>query len=721
MAKRIVYLGAILIALFAGSRLNADEGMWLLDAIGTLPTAQMKSHGLELTPDQIFSNTDPSLKDAIVLLGGGTGGFVSAEGMIVTNHHVAFAGIRALSSVQDDYLKNGFLASTKEQELSTSYNADIVQSMTDVTAEVFSAATDTMNEGDRERAIRSKRKEIEDKWQDSTKLGCRVVDMYGGAKYYMFVSLRLEDVRLVYAPPQAIGNFGGETDNWMWPRHTGDFSLMRAYTGPDGKPAKYAKENVPYKPRKFLPVSTQGVQEGSFAMIMGFPGRTYRYREALGVQLAQEETLPWTEELYNTRIDVINRWSDNDRAIALKYASKLRGLANTKKNYSGTLAGLRRTNLVAAKKSADENLAAFIAANPDLARRAGTTLADLTAATDELRTINKKNVYMNSINTGMELFQIAAKLGSYFTSLKKDDKGTLRDPEEKDLQPIREWMGKNFKDYEANLDKDMITALILENAKLPVNQQLKTFAAIYKTKTGNDRERAVRDFVDELFEDTELATLAGCEKLLKGDPEDILDDEAVKFYRKYSAEAGPVAAKQQGLLAKLTRLRTKYVEALLEWRKNTVTYPDANRSLRFTYGEVVPLAPRDAASYSTTTTLTGVMEKESDAEEFLVPGKLKELWRKKDFGRYVDPKLNDVPVAFISNLDITGGNSGSPVINGKGELIGCAFDGNWDGVVGDYVYEERMNRCIAVDSRYMLFVIDKFSGAENILKELVIH
>ena len=721
MAKRIVYLGAILIALFAGSRLNADEGMWLLDAIGTLPTAQMKSHGLELTPNQIFSNTDPSLKDAIVLLGGGTGGFVSAEGMIVTNHHVAFAGIRALSSVQDDYLKNGFLASTKEQELSTSYNADIVQSMTDVTAEVFSAATDTMNEGDRERAIRSKRKEIEDKWQDSTKLGCRVVDMYGGAKYYMFVSLRLEDVRLVYAPPQAIGNFGGETDNWMWPRHTGDFSLMRAYTGPDGKPAKYAKENVPYKPRKFLPVSTQGVQEGSFAMIMGFPGRTYRYREASGVQLAQEETLPWTEELYNTRIDVINRWSDNDRAIALKYASKLRGLANTKKNYSGTLAGLRRTNLVAAKKSADENLAAFIAANPDLARRAGTTLADLTAATDELRTINKKNVYMSSINTGMELFQIAAKLGSYLTSLKKDDKGTLRDPEEKDLQLIREWREKFFKDYEANLDKDMMTALILKNAELPANQRLKTFAAIYKTKTGNDRERAVRDFVDELFEDTELATLAGCEKLLKGDPEDILDDEAVKFYRKYSAEAGPVAAKQQGLLAKLTRLRTKYVEALLEWRKNTVTYPDANRSLRFTYGEVVPLAPRDAASYSTTTTLTGVMEKESDAEEFLVPGKLKELWRKKDFGRYVDPKLNDVPVAFISNLDITGGNSGSPVINGKGELIGCAFDGNWDGVVGDYVYEERMNRCIAVDSRYMLFVIDKFSGAENILKELVIH
>jgi hypothetical protein len=364
---------------------------------------------------------------------------------------------------------------------------------------------------------------------------------------------------------------------------------------------------------------------------------------------------------------------------------------------------------------------AFIASKPELARRSGTALADLKAATDELRTINKKNVYMNSINTGMELFQIAAKFSSYVTSLTKDDKGNMRDPEEKDLQPMREWIGTFFKDYEANLDKDMMTALILKNAELPADQQVKTFGAIYGNKTGNERDRTVREFVDGLLEDTRLATKDGCEKLLTRDVDDVLDDEAMKLYKQYSAEVSPVSAKYQSILAKLTRLRTKYVEPVLQLKNASVSYPDANRTLRFTYGKVVDLRPRDAVAYSVSTTLTGVMEKESDTEEFLVPAKLKELWQKKDFGRYADPKLKDVPIAFISDLDITGGNSGSPVINGKGELIGCAFDGNWEGVVGDYVFEERMNRTISVDARYILFVLDKFSGAKNIMKELVIH
>lgn len=263
----------VLAMLFSISTLqvNADEGMWLLDSISKLPMDGMKKAGLELTPEQIFSNTNPSLKDAIVLLPGGTGGFVSEEGLIVTNHHIAFAGIQELSSEGDDYLKNGFLATSRDKELSTSYTAEIVQTITDVTDEVLSATTDEMKEDERERATRSKRKEIEDRVQDSTNLACRVADMYGGVKYYLFTSLQLKDVRLVYAPPEAIGVFGGETDNWTWPRHTGDFALMRAYVGPDGKPAKYSELNIPYTPRKFLPISLDGVPEHSFAMIMGFP------------------------------------------------------------------------------------------------------------------------------------------------------------------------------------------------------------------------------------------------------------------------------------------------------------------------------------------------------------------------------------------------------------------------------------------------------------------
>ncbi|MBI5474067.1 MAG: S46 family peptidase [Ignavibacteriae bacterium] len=717
MLKRILFLILVLTA----SRLNADEGMWLLDAISKLPIAEMKSHGLELTPEQIFSNTNASLKDAIVLLPGGTGGFISAEGLIVTNHHIAFAGIQELSSVQDDYLKNGFVATSKDKELETSYTAEIVQTITDITSEVLSVVNDTMRAEERERAIRSKRKEIEDKMQDSTKLACRVTDVFGGVKFYLFTSLQLKDVRLVYAPPSAIGVFGGETDNWMWPRHTGDFSLLRAYIGPDGKPAKYAKENIPYKPRNFMPVSTQGTPEGSYAMVMGFPGRTYRYREAAAVQLAQEETLPLTQELYKVRTGIIERWGQKDRAIAIKYATKLRRLANSQKNFVATLAGLRRTDLVNRKKAEEARFASSIASNPELSNKYGTVLSDLKSANDELRATNRKNIYLGGLGGAVEALGVAGRLVTYLNSLKKDEKGTLREPTDKDRQPVIAYLTDLFKDYDVNVDKDMLTAMILKNADLPAEHQSKTITEIYKDKTGNERERRVRAFVDDLFEDTQLASLEGCMELLNDDPEDILDDVVVKFFRKYSAEAAPTSAKQQSVLGKLARLRTKFVGAWLEWKKCDVSYPDANRSLRFTYGEVVPLAPRDAVVYSTTTTLTGIMQKESDTEEFQVPAKLKELWKAKDFGGYADPTLKDVPVAFISNLDITGGNSGSPVINGKGELIGCAFDGNWDGVVADYIYEERMNRCIAVDSRYMLFVIDKFSGAENILKELVIH
>ncbi len=733
MINRILFLLVTTIALCA--RTAADEGMWLLDALNKLPLTEMKKAGLELTPEQIFSNTNASMKDAIVLLPGGTGGFISADGIIVTNHHIAFAGLQELSSVQDDYLQNGFLASTKDKELSTSYTAEIVQTMTDVTVEILSAVNDTMKEDERERVIRSKRKEIEDKWQDSTKLACRVSELYGGVKYYLFISLQLQDVRLVYAPPEAIGNFGGETDNWTWPRHTGDFALLRAYTGPDGKPAKYSTVNIPFKPKKFMPISMQGVPEGSFAMVMGFPGRTFRYREAAAVQLAQEVSLPTTRDMFKLRMDILERWSEKDRGVAIKYASKLRRLANTQKNSIATLEGLRRTDLVTTKKAQEERFAAYIASKSELTAKHGTLLADLKAANDEARSIARKNNFITSASGGIELFQIAARFGTYLNSLKKDDKGNLREPEEKDRKPVREFLDDFFKDNDMRVDKEMMAAMILKNAELAAqrigddptrresstDQHFKSLSEIYGNTTGNERERKARDFVEELYEDSRFVTKEGCEKLLMKDADAIQDDEAMKLYKKYSAEASPVSAKSQSVLNKLARLRTKYVEVFLDFKKNSVTYPDANRSLRFTYGEVVPLQPRDAVTLSSSTTLSGIMEKESDNPDYLIPAKLKELWQKKDFGRYADPKLKDVPVAFISDLDITGGNSGSPVINGKGELIGCAFDGNWEGVVGDYIFEERINRCVSVDSRYMLFVLDKFSGAENILKELVIR
>jgi hypothetical protein len=721
MNKKVVvfFVALFAAAAFVGERWM-DEGMWLLDTIGKLPVAEMKKHGLELTPEQISSANGPSLRDAIVLLGGGTSSFVSAEGLMVTNHHVAFAGIQSLSSVQDDYLKNGFWAKTKGEELSTSYTAQILIGMKEVTSEVLSTVTDTMSAETRSKAIQAKTTEIEKAAKGTTDYTCRVADMYNGVKYYLFTYEPFPDVRLAYAPPGAIGNFGGEVDNWMWPRHTGDFSLMRVYTGPDGKPAKYAKENIPFKPKVFLPISIQGYTEGSFAMIMGYPGRTFRYREAAAVQIARDETLPMTVDLYRTRIDIIEAAGAKDRALQIKFASRVRGLANTYKNYLGTLEGMKRSDLLARKRNEELKFASYLAGSRDLNARYGSLLGDLEKAAVELKTFNRKNILLMNLTTGVDLFRLAGRMKTY-SDLFKDSSGIVVPPPVRDREAAREFVGSVFKIFDPAVDKRTFVAIILKGAEMPADQQLSAIRELVGARTGADREKRVREFVDELYDESALATPAGCEKLMARGPEMINEDVFVVFSKKIDSEQAPITAKTAKLNARVAALRGKFVEAWLGWKKGEMTYPDANRSIRFTYGTVKPYSPRDGVEYRYYTTLTGVLEKEQGEDPFTVPARLKELWLKKDYGHYADVKTGDIHVAFLSNLDITGGNSGSPVINGKGELIGCAFDGNWEAVVGDYFFQEQFNRTISVDARYILFVIDKFSGAENIMKELVVR
>ena len=712
MRKNLMFLllcALVLFLSFAGR--NMDEGMWLLNTIGTLPVAEMKKHGLELTPEQIYSPNGPSLKDAIVLLGGGTSSFVSAEGLMVTNHHVAFGGIQSLSSLKTDYLKDGFWAKAREEELSTNYTAQIVTEIRDVTAEVLSAVNDTMSAEKRSAAIRERSREIENTAKGKSDLTYRVSDMYSGVSYYLFGFQTLTDVRLVYAPPSAIGNYGGEVDNWMWPRHTGDFSIMRAYVGPDGKPAKHSKDNVPYKPKVFLPVSAAGYEEGSFAMIMGFPGRTFRYREASSVELSRDQSLPLTVDLYKTRMEIIDAASKADRTVAIKYAGKVRGVANTYKNYLGTLEGMRRADLLSIKKMDEERFTAYVNSSPELAARYGALLADMAKANAELKTFNRKSIFLSNLTGGVDMIRIANRFRTY-----------AQGPQgEKEQTTVREAVATAFKNFDLNLEKTLLTALILKGADLPADQQVMALQEIYGNKTGAERVEEVTEFVDELYEETLLSTPEGCEELLTKGAEKIVKDEYLQFAEKIDVEQAPVTAKMNAYNATIGKLRAKYVEARLGWKKGELIYPDANRTIRFTYGQVKSFKPRDAVRYSHLTTLTGVMEKASDEDPFTVPAKLKGLWQKKDFGRYADPQSGDIPVAFIADLDITGGNSGSPVINGRGELIGCAFDGNWEAVVGDYHFQPELNRTIAVDARYMLFVLDKYSGAQNILNELVIR
>ncbi|HUL43243.1 MAG TPA: S46 family peptidase [Bacteroidota bacterium] len=702
--------------------LRPDEGMWLMTQVSKLPFQEMKSHGLELTPDQIYNPNGTSLKDAVVLLPGGTGSFVSADGLIITNHHIVYGALQSVSSVKEDYLKDGMYAKTHEEEIPVpSYFARIVVSIKDVTDDILTAVSDTMTPVARSAAIRKKTEDLQKAAKGTGDIEYEVSSTFSGGKYLLYGFQVMNDVRLVYAPPSSIGNYGGEVDNWYWPRHTGDFGFMRAYVAPDGKPAKYSKDNVPYKPKIFLPISSKPLETGSFAMIMGYPGRTFRYRTSAEVQLSRDQSLPMLIDLYKTRMDIMEAAGKKDRAVEIQYASTWRGLANAYKNYEGTLEGMRRADILTVRQQREKEFGVFLQKNPELNKKYGTILADIAKATDEVRTFNKEQLVMSQIYGSSAVLRIAQRFSRLAKSFAKDSASGDMKPPEKNVKELRDFLGTAFKNVTISVDKDELVAMMLKATELPSDQSIRSIQQIVGQSTdGADKVKEINEFVDNLYHDSKLTTEDGCLKLLEKSADDIQDDRFVKFVSMLDNDNEPLQAKSSKLTSAISLLDSRYIEALMAWKGENL-YPDANRSLRLTYGVIKPYDPRDAVHYDDETTLGGVIEKETGEDPFIVPPKLHDLWVKKDFGRWADPKLHDVPVAFLANLDITGGNSGSPVINGKGELIGVAFDGNWESVVGDYIYQEPLNRAINVEARYVLFILDKYSNAQNILNELVIH
>jgi hypothetical protein len=715
--KRVL-LAFVLLSIGLNPIAMADEGMWLPIFIERLNYVDMQEKGLQLTPEEIYSINQSSLKDAIIIFGRGcTGEVVSANGLVFTNHHCGYRQIQSHSSIEHDYLTDGFWAMSLDEELpNTGLNATFLVSMEDVTKQVKAVLNDEMIESERNSKIREISKTISDRAKEGTHYEAVVRSFYAGDEFYLFVYERFLDVRLVGAPPSSIGKYGADTDNWMWPRHTGDFAVFRIYTGPDGKPAEYSKENIPLKPKHHLPISLDGVSNGDFAMILGYPGSTDRYRSSWGVELAIEESNPTVVSIRDKKLNVMRKYMDAADEVRIQYASKWAGTSNYWKYYIGQTRGLKRLRVVEKKQTEEAAFTQWVNADRQRKDVYGDVLSMREEAINKQREFNLARIYLNeAINRGSEILTFARRFSrlNELLQAKKPDTEAI----ESQIANLRAAASNYFKDYHKPLDRELLGEMLsMFHDNVPVNQQPQRLLEINKKYKGDFQAFANHLFGKSIFttlEDVNNFLDKPRSKSLSKDPALELVDAFVtmrEMITNLQSETDDIAAKSERL----------YIGGLREMMADEkALYPDANFTMRLTYGQVLDYEPADAVHYNYITTLKGVMEKEDPTNwEFVVPEKLNALYHAKDYGPY--DQDGEMVVGFISNNDITGGNSGSPVINAKGELIGIAFDGNWEAMSGDIAFEPAIQRTISVDIRYVLFIIDKFAGAQNIIDELTI-
>ena len=652
----------------------ADEGMWLLPYLQKMNARDMKAKGCRISAADIYSADRSSLKDAIVIFGRGcTGEVVSPDGLLFTNHHCGYSSIQELSSVEHDYLKNGFWAGSREEEIpAPGLEVRFVRSISDVTADILGNVPSTAGEKEREEIVKENIKALTEKMlAENPGKEVWVRAFFGNNRYFAFVNEVYKDVRLVGTPPSSIGKFGGDTDNWMWPRHTGDFSVFRIYAGKDNRPAEYSPENVPYRADRYLKVSLDGYDEGDFAMVMGFPGSTSRFMTSYEIDNVLGVSNPNRIFIRGERQDILREDMAASDRVRIQYASKYASSSNYWKNSIGMSRGLERLGVKAQKQAQEEafrkwaDARTYVAGDADYRR----ALPLIEESMKELSDLNHNRQYiseafLNAVEVAKRMLAIArenmTRLPSFYTEI----------------------VDKKF-----GGDTDAYVDYVFDNSVFT-------------------DEAATLALLDNFNEDT-AARLAE-------DPAVILSKSVMELYRALNEE------RKAGML-KYNEGHRLYIAGLLEMYPDRAWAPDANFTIRLTYGNILPYSPADGIEYNYYTTLKGVMEKEDpeNPTEFTVPERLKELYAARDFGRYADSR-GQMPVAFLSNLDITGGNSGSPVLNSRGELIGLAFDGNWEAMSGDIAFEPELQRCIGVDVRYVLFIIDKFAGASWLLDEMEI-
>lgn len=708
----------LIVTLLTPRFLKADEGMWLPILLNKRE-ADMKKNGMKISAEDIYSVNQSSLKDAIMIFGRGcTGEFVSSQGLLLTNHHCGYSNIVSLSTVERDYLTNGFWAYNLEEELPC-LGLSITQLiyMEDVTNRVLEEVSPKMNEKERNKLIEKNIKEIVEMATKDNHYEAEVKPFYYGNQYFLYVNEVFNDIRLVGAPPSNIGKFGGDTDNWMWPRHTGDFSMFRVYSNKDNKPAKYSKDNIPYTPKQHLKINIKGVEEGDFTFVFGYPGRTQQYLSSHAVdQIANFEN-PTRIKLRDERLKIYKHAMEQSPSQRLRYSAPVAGIANGWKKWIGETNGIKRLNVVDNKKEFEREF--DIWANTTEARKEEYSgIINCFKQTYEIKAKHEMPyIYLSEAVLASDFMKNAREILALSTLKAKNDEKNFNIRAEASKKKFSTYFNNDFLNHSI-VDKEIFIktmSIYYEDYAKANNPWLRE--KIEKKHKGNPDK-----YFEEIYNKSILSDEKKTMKLLsKFSEKKALKDPAIEIFSYIFNDVldnnTPVLSEIDTKLDSLYRI---YVKGQMEMMSNKEFYPDANFTLRVAYGNIEPYYPRDGVKYETYTTIEGIMEKENpEIYDYVVVPKLKELYLKKDYGQYKNAK-GELPVAFIASNHTTGGNSGSPVLNANGELIGINFDRCWEGTMSDIAYDVTQCRNISIDIRYLLFIVDRLAGAENLIKEMTI-
>jgi len=693
---------------------NAQEGMWMLTQLRQL---DLGKNGLLIPVEEIYDPVKPSITNAILQLGGGSASFVSSEGLVLTNHHVAFTALQRTSTADNDYITNGFLARDHSAEISApGYSARLMLEMKDVTSEVLASAKGITDPVEKDKKIKAYITEVTDAVRAKTSdYEAEISHVYNGKHYIMYTYKVFKDIRIVYSPPLSIGNYGGETDNWMWPRHTGDFSFMRVYVSPDGKGEDFNKENIPYKPDVWLKVTRDDLDDGDFTFIIGYPGFTTRYRSSNSVYWNLNYNYPFYIDNFKEIISLSEELTENDPEGRIKIASLIKGLANTMKNYEGKVEGMERTLFLQKKLDFEKEYLEWANSTTSLKSKYADIISKEKEQYDILEKTRERDAVFGLIQ-GLSgtMLSVAEQIYSLSKEMEKPEGERPPGLSQEAVDVFKEELTYTYNDYYEPLDKALMLRTLKMADTLPAGQRI---TGLDITVFGSGMNTAV--WVDNAYKTTRLNNEDYAKKLIGKSSAEIerINDPFIRLAVSLYPMAEEINKITNEFGSNVTSLRKDYVDALFEW-KGSLIYPDANGTIRFTWGPVKGYKPADAVWYYPFTTLRGVVEKNLGIEPFNAPEKLVTLKDSKEKGVFLDPDLKEIPVAFLNQCDITGGNSGSPVMNAKGELTGLAFDGNYEAMISDWQYDYTLQRCIAVDIRYVLFITEKFSEAGFLLDEM---